>query len=486
MLTNEKNQNELRSNFKHFKKHISQVSKSTGEVHEDSSPSFLNDVDSAEFSANKLPKSEIEAVKQYINGLYDSVRTNKLTKKIELKIFNEVNELDDRTINGWLNHLWSYETYSFTDSRNGKEVLKQVNIDRNRLCTIIDNEDFSPSFDPITEYFERIKPLAESITSTPEMDKFIRCFTCDNPQEVVESYFKSWLAGVFINYYSENDKYDGILILQSGQGVGKTTAIEYNLLKPFRNYVVKNFQWNASNKDEMIKLATSLFIFDDELTALKNAERDDLKKITSFTHINNVRPPYGRTTQNYIRKASFIGATNNKAIVNDVTGTRRFHILGVNHIDLQELTKINYDLLWSEAYNYYHIQKNKVNLDFALIEANNQEFKFQTAEVEYLERYFDFEKEGNVYMQATEILDYLKEKIPHLQTDVKRLGTALKSKGKDAKNKRSKDGGSPRMRYHLHRKDACTQLNKIVNGDQNSVTEMDFEEMFSNKKNGTF
>lgn len=399
-----------------------------------------------------LPKSEIMAVEQYIKKKYDSVRTNKLTKRIELEVGGVRKELTDRIVNEWMSDLWKYRTYVNTVIRRGKEeeTIKKVAMDKTKLYTLVDNERFAPTYDPIEQYFKQVAPLAVGTTATPEIDKFIACFTCENDLDVVDKYFKKWLSGVFVNYFTENDKSDEILILQSGQGTGKTTAIEYHLLKPFRDYVVKNFQWNSNNKDEMIKLATSFVIFDDELSAMKKSEVEELKKITSYTVINNVRAPYARTPENHIRRASFIGATNNTSITNDSTGTRRFLILGVKAIDLDAVAKIDYDMLWSEAYNHFHIQGNKVHIDFKQIEDSNMKYKCGSAEEEYLERHFDFAETGNTYMSATEVFDLLKAQYPHLNTDLYKIGKALRGKGVEPKSVRI-GGGTPAKRYFLHR-----------------------------------
>lgn len=293
MSTNSKQINELRSNFKHFSQPGAGQKKSHQEE-EKTEPKFsiakafqLNEQEEEHASTSSQPRSEIEAVKAYIRSSYDSIRTNSLTKKMELTLNGKTKELIERDVNGWLDHLWSYVAFKHVDGRNGKETVKNVNMTKDKLYTIIDNDSFSPEYDPIREYFEKFAHLAENTTSTPEIDKLLKCFTCNNDFATVEQYFKSWFAGVFINYFSESDKYDSILIMQSDQGVGKTTAIEHHLLKPFRDYVVKNFSWNINNKDEILKLATSLFIFDDELSATKKSEIAELKKITSLTTIKD-------------------------------------------------------------------------------------------------------------------------------------------------------------------------------------------------------
>ncbi|MFT2010637.1 VapE domain-containing protein [Pontibacter sp. 13R65] len=486
MLTKNNNHaNELRSNFKNYNGagSILNLTKATRKaeekIYQGNLSTLLHEEEKEEDLNPNKPESEIDVVKEYIRSSYDTIRRNKLTKRIELNLMGEKQDLDDRTVNGWLDHLWNYKTYSHTDGRNGKEVIRKVTLDKNKLYTLIDNESFSPSYDPIAEYFQRVAPMAAGTSVTPEIDKFIGCFTCENDNEVVEQYFKAWLAGVFINYYT-SDKFDGILILQSNQGTGKTTAIEHHLLKPFVDYVTKNFVWSTSSKDEMIKLATSLFIFDDELSATRKSEVEELKKITSLTVINNVRPPYGRTAENYIRRTSFIGATNNTSIINDVTGSRRFLVLGVQAIDLAAVSRIDYDLLWSEAYNYFHVQGNKIRIDFKVIEENNEKYKNIGAEDEYLDRHFDFTKEGNTWLSATEVLDFLKEQEPNLYTDHYKIGKALKAKGKEAQSRRL-NGGGPTKRYHLHQLTGTTSQRPFTlshGGNSDAATESDYDAFF--------
>ncbi len=383
-----------------------------------------------------LSFNQIDAFQKYIWSKYTDIKFNEFTKSIELFTPTGKEIFDDRKINEWLYDLWTDVDYLTVDKRSTykfpeegtiidytEELRKfttsfkktKCTIEANKVLTIINNNKISKPYDPIQEILDRIEPLATGCTGTPELEKYISCFTFNNAAPVVDMYFKSWVAGVFRNYYVYKDYYDAILIFKSKQGDGKTKAIEKKLLNIFSDYVIKNFTWDDSDKDQIKSLATSLVIYDDELSATTKAKVELVKKITGMRKMNGVRPPYGRLDQQYIRRASFIGATNSNTITNDITGTRRYLILDLVKIDLEKLDTVNYELLWSESYNYFHLQNNEVWLEFSTVEKENRGFKERLVEEDYLEKYFDFTKEPNQYYSNTEIIQYLKK----LDCDIK-------------------------------------------------------------------
>jgi hypothetical protein len=403
-----------------------------------------------------LPENERDCILKYINNSYERIAYNMLSKKIELSIAGKTTDLDDRIVNDWIYDLVD-EYIAITDNRSKEKVKiprKLGKVTDKTIYSFVNNNRVATPYDPIQEVFNRIAPLAADCTSTPTLDRFINCFQCKTiTPESVSLYFKAWFAGIFTNYFNICESpFPHILILKSNQGKGKTEAMEKYLLGMFQRYVVKNFAW-SDDKDELIKLATSFIIFDDELSATTKNKNEELKKMTSMRVMSNIRPAYGRIAENYIRRTTFLGATNESIITTDQTGTRRFLILDVDAIDMETIKKLNYEQLWSEAYNYYHIQKNTVYLSFADIEDNNTAFKHRSAEEEYLDRYFDLSKAPNSYWTATEIVEFLRRMMCDIRpefTPISRLARIIRSRGIEAQTNKRHNNKRYSVVYYLH------------------------------------
>ena len=140
-----------------------------------------------------------------------------------------------------------------------------------------------------------------------------------------------------------------VLILQGGQGIGKTTFL-LGLIPPALGEYVYSGTLNPADKDTMIHLSETLLINLDELETLTKYKEGALKEIITKSEIR-IRRPYGRFSEKLIRRASLCGSVNDGAVLQDPTGSRRFLIHSVKSIQYNH--RVDMDQVFSQALHLY-------------------------------------------------------------------------------------------------------------------------------------
>jgi predicted P-loop ATPase len=140
-----------------------------------------------------------------------------------------------------------------------------------------------------------------------------------------------------------------MLVLIGGQGKRKTSVLEKLTPKP---------EWfqpdlpDIRQKDSMQALTGVMIVNADEMNAFKRADVVELAKNFLTRSADRYRPPYGAIFKTVPRRCVFAGTSNNKEVLNDPTGSRRFWCVEVGRIDLEALAR-DRDQLWAEAVSMY-------------------------------------------------------------------------------------------------------------------------------------
>ena len=138
-------------------------------------------------------------------------------------------------------------------------------------------------------------------------------------------------------------KVDTMLVLEGGQGAGKSSAAR----------ILAGVEYFSDNlpamgtKDASDHVRGKWIIEVGELSAMQKSEIETTKAFISRQD-EKFRPAYNRKEITYKRRCVFIGTTNQDAYLRDETGNRRFWPVRVGTIDLPAL-KRDRDLLWAEA-----------------------------------------------------------------------------------------------------------------------------------------
>lgn len=132
--------------------------------------------------------------------------------------------------------------------------------------------------------------------------------------------FKMMLFGAIERIYNPGAKFDYMLILKGGQGLGKSTF--FNVLCGKKYY-----QENLADLKKSFEYTQGKWIVEmGELDALKKSEKESFKNYITVTS-ETYRMPYDRTSKDYPRKFILIGTTNEGRFLDDMTGSRRFLVL---------------------------------------------------------------------------------------------------------------------------------------------------------------
>jgi putative DNA primase/helicase len=146
-------------------------------------------------------------------------------------------------------------------------------------------------------------------------------------------------------------KFELVLILQGGQGAGKTGWFQKVLPAELKKYILDGVHLDPSNKDS-VKQAISCWIC--ELGELDSTfRRSDIAQLKAFLskQSDTLRLPYDRAASSLGRRVSFCGSVNPEMFLVDSTGNRRF--LPVQIIACNSLHTIDMQQLWAQVWQLY-------------------------------------------------------------------------------------------------------------------------------------
>lgn len=226
-----------------------------------------------------------------------------------------------------------------------KDFNLQVNIgDAINIFTDIAEQN---TYSPVVEYLDLVHTKYGNSTVPLLSDLSSRYFDTDKP--IYNIYLRNTLIAAVARAYEPGCKAEDVLILQGKQGIGKSTF--------FRDLASRDWfddsLGQVSDKDERLKLHNTWFIEWAELeTVFKRKDYAGIKAFLSCT-TDNLRPPYGRSVQEYKRPSIIVGSTNLDEFLSDPTGNRRFWVIPVQQtIDTAQL-RSERDRIWAAAVSLY-------------------------------------------------------------------------------------------------------------------------------------
>ena len=159
---------------------------------------------------------------------------------------------------------------------------------------------------------------------------------------------RKMLIALVTRVFNPGCKFDQIVILQGGQGAGKSTALKILATKKW----FTDKLGDISNKDALMTMHRHWLIEIGELDSMKKADVEEFKLFAS-TEVDVFRKPYGHLTESYPRQSIMVGTTNKDEFLVDETGNRRFWPVSVaDELDLDSL-QAERDQLIAEAVAAY-------------------------------------------------------------------------------------------------------------------------------------
>ena len=255
--------------------------------------------------------------------------------------------------------------------------------------------------------------------------------------------FHIWMLGMvaqWLGYPARCANAVAPILVSTEQGMCKSTFCSILLPEELRTYYTDKFTINATSGCEQ-KLSTFGLINMDEFNMYTERMMTILKNLMQMKKVN-YRKCFKAYYSDLPRIASFIGTSNEKSLLTDETGSRRFLCMEVEKpIDCSPIDypQLYAQLKWElEAGKRYWLSKEE-ELE---IQEHNQDFYKQSTEEEVFFKVFRLPKEGEpfVRMTASSIFDLLQKRYPALMrnANVRQFGKVLCHIG--AKKSRSNMG----------------------------------------------
>ena len=201
----------------------------------------------------------------------------------------------------------------------------------------------------------RYHPIKNKITSTkwdetPRAETFFIDVLGVEDNVYNRECTRKWLLASLTRLFDNGVKFDEMIILQGGQGIGKSTTLQRLSLGYYTDITEK------LGDEVTFKVMRTWLVELSELSTMKKTDSDTFKAWLSATK-DTVRKKYGGDPDDYPRAFTILGTTNNKEILKDRTGNRRYWLMYCDKdnikntiwsLDSQYILK-----LWSEVYQWY-------------------------------------------------------------------------------------------------------------------------------------
>ena len=171
------------------------------------------------------------------------------------------------------------------------------------------------SYNPVMEYMEK---AAENWDGRKRINQMLQVYLGAEDIDLVSKIAEMWLVGAVAKVYEPYAKFDYVLDLVGGQGVGKTSLLQ-KLGGEWYTDAVTDFA-NKDNYDIMLK---ALIVNDDEMVASNRMSFAETKAFISKTSLR-FRKPYMKRTEEFAKNFVLARTTNQKEYLKDKTGERRF------------------------------------------------------------------------------------------------------------------------------------------------------------------
>ena len=344
----------------------------------------------------------------------------RLTRYLKLHYAFRYNLLTERTecarINTDLTSDPHHLIYTPVDSRTLNGIALDA-IDNGVDCWDRDikryvESDHVQAYHPFDLYFKQL-PTWDGTDRVTDLAKRV------SDTELWTRAFHRWMLAVTAQWTGrggEGRRANSVapLLVSTAQGLGKSTFCRLLLPPQLRDYFTESFDLTNATAAEN-KLASYGLINLDEFDRLPASRMPQLKNLMQMEALR-VRRAYRRTAEPLPRIASFIGTSNRRDLLTDLSGSRRFICVEVERpIDCN--TPVDYEQLYAQL---LHELENGERCWFSKeeeteIQQANRPFYRVTPAEELVSSCFRFAEPGEQgarLMSAAEIYATVKKKNP--------------------------------------------------------------------------
>lgn len=208
-----------------------------------------------------------------------------------------------------------------------------------------------------------------------------------------------WLISAVARAYKPGCKVDNVLILQGGQGLGKSSFFAILASRPWFD----DSFGNSSDKDERLKIHRTWIVEWAEVET--TFKRRDINAIKNFitTQTDVLRPPYGREPKPLDRPSVFCATTNQRELLADESGNRRFWVIPVAQKIPFKALEEDRDRIWAAAVSLY-----RQGVSWELTDSEKAEMREEQEQYAFTDTWYDDVMdfvEGKEFIAIADILE---------------------------------------------------------------------------------
>ena len=194
-------------------------------------------------------------------------------------------------------------------------------------------------FDPVCDYLDSL-----TWDGTPRLDRWLSTYMGAPDTELNRVIGKVTMVAAVRRAFDPGAKFDQIVVFESDEGKGKSTAIE--ILAGSDNFSDQHVMGLAGREQQ--EAMTGVWLY--EIADLTGMKKTDVEQVKAFASrkVDRARPAYGRFRVDRPRRTIFFATTNDDEYLKSQTGNRRFWPVTTGRIDLAALRR-DRDQLWAEA-----------------------------------------------------------------------------------------------------------------------------------------
>ena len=273
---------------------------------------------------------------------------------ILIELTNSIKQIRNIKYNEMTNLIEIEKDGCFKTLENRDIQLLRLNLSEKKKTTF-STDDIKTSIYGISE-LNRYHPIKELIEAV-QWDGvkraetfFIDCLGVED-NELNKEVTRKWLLACITRLYEKGREFDEMLILFGGQGIGKSTTLERLALDTFYTKVTGKL-----SNETILQTSKTWLVELDELSTLLRTPSEEFKAWLS-SRKDTTRVPYEAQPLDFERGFIVLGTTNNKKILKDNTGNRRFWILDCNKDNIKtsifSLTEQDILQVWAEVRTWY-------------------------------------------------------------------------------------------------------------------------------------
>ena len=204
------------------------------------------------------------------------------------------------------------------NNRLGLEIEKHfdLNYNANKMWEAIKFVANQYEVSPPKQYLERLKWDGDEGAIRKLLPTYLGAEDTDLNAWIMEH----MILGLIKRVIEPGSKFDEMMVLVGGQGIGKSTFARYLAIEEDWFCTIENIQ----GKDAVMNLMGKTVVEIEEFVALRNAKSANEAKSFLSKLSDRIRIPYEKFSTDVPRTCILIGTLNERTFLNDHTGERRY------------------------------------------------------------------------------------------------------------------------------------------------------------------